>query len=153
MTVLSVHHAGIVVADLDRAVRFYTEDLGGRCEVVLRDLADPATNRLQGFPDDTRYSIAFVAFSNARVEFIEFGAATHGVPGTDPWRDPGLQHLAFQVEDVHAEVARLAGRGVAFAHAPVAIPDGVAAGTVIAFCRDPEGTRLELFQPGPGLGG
>jgi catechol 2,3-dioxygenase-like lactoylglutathione lyase family enzyme len=51
-------------------------------------------------------------------------------------------HLAFEVDDLEADCARLADNGVPLAGGPMARGDGY----VQVFFRDPDGYVLELFQ-------
>jgi lactoylglutathione lyase len=67
---------------------------------------------------------------------------------TDPYNlGDGYGHLAFSVDDVNAEHARLTAAGLA----PRKLVDFAPAGTVIArffFIADPDGYQIEVLQRG-----
>jgi lactoylglutathione lyase len=67
---------------------------------------------------------------------------------TDPYNlGDGYGHLAFSVDDVNAEHARLTDAGLA----PRKLVDFAPAGTVIArffFIADPDGYQIEVLQRG-----
>ena len=117
-------HVGLRVADLKQSIPFYTslgyEVLG---EVSGTELG---TLTMLKLPNDE-----FVA-----LELVHDPA--HG-----PVEPSGISHLVIQVDDVHATVAHLAGRGV-WAAEP-ASPDG-SAHFWTAWVTDPDGYRIELVQ-------
>lgn len=62
----------------------------------------------------------------------------------------GLRHIAFQVEDIEGEYARLKAAGVEFVGAPVAVPGSVIrhddGQKRLCYFRDPDGVVLELAE-------
>lgn len=55
--------------------------------------------------------------------------------------DHGICHLAFEVKDIDAEVARLRGAGVPFLSDPV--PQAY---VKVCYGRDPDGNLFELIE-------
>jgi lactoylglutathione lyase len=55
----------------------------------------------------------------------------------------GIEHIAFDSEDIEADIKRLEGLGAPLLEGPIALPDGRA----IAFVKGPDETRIELLQP------
>jgi len=116
-----LHHVGIAVEDLEHAVETYRRLFGA--EVEHREtVADQGAD------------VALLRVGDGRIELL----AAHG-PDTPVGkflakRGAGMHHLAFEVDDVGAELARLAaagtelvderprrgllGREVAFLHPP-----------------------------------
>lgn len=117
-------HLGLRVADLGRSTAFYTsigyEVLG---EVPTTELGTLTMLKLPG--DE------FVA-----LELV------HN-PTHDQVDPRGLSHIVIQVEDVHAMVAQLAGRGVEMQE-PGSPDDSADFWT--AWVTDPDGYRIELVQ-------
>ena len=54
----------------------------------------------------------------------------------------GLEHIGITVEDMDAELERLAAMGATLKEGPIDVPDG----PIIAFIAAPDDTRIELLQ-------
>lgn len=143
---LALHHTAIVVRDLDRSIAFYESHFGGEVETILRDIDDPNIAALHQL-DDARFTLAFVRFGPTRLELFQFTRPDNGRTLDDRAYDFGVRHICFEVPDVAAAYARMTAEGVPFTRPPHTVPDGDAAGTVLVFCTDPDGTRVELLQP------
>jgi lactoylglutathione lyase len=122
-------HVGVNVVDVDRSTAFYAEALG--LDVVLRS-------------DDAGRAFAFLGQRGTPVLTLWQQASGRYSP-----TQPGLHHVAFQVEsidDVRAAEARLRALGAEFAHeGVVAHAEGADSGGV--FFLDPDGTRVEVYAP------
>lgn len=115
-------HIGVMVKDLDRSVAFYRDVLG----LPLRE----RVRVREGM------EIAFLPCGESEVELI----CTQG----DFPRDGITNHLAFATADIAGDLARLAAAGVELLdREPRYIPPLRA---YVAFCRGPDGEKLELFQ-------
>jgi glyoxylase I family protein len=113
-----IHHGSLVVADLERAARFYTQVLG------LREIPTPAT---------------FVP-AGLRVRWFQLGTQQlHVIQGTEP-NPPSARHLALQVADAAAARDHLRAGGLELQEA-VAIP-----GADRFFVTDPDGNLLEIIE-------
>lgn len=145
-TGISLHHTAIVVSDLRRSIAFYEGFFGGQVETVLRDVEDPQIAQLHQL-DYLHFTLAFVRFGPTRLELFQFDRPTDGRPLRDRAHDFGTRHICFQIPDVQGTYERLAAAGVEFTRPPYTVPDGDSAGTVLVFCSDPDGTRVELLQP------
>jgi lactoylglutathione lyase len=136
-----LHHTAIVVADLDRAIAFYTERFGATVEWI-RDVSDPSIAALQEL-SSARFTHAFLRFGAARLELLRFDEPADGGRVQRRANDLGISHICFACPDVAAMYDTLRAHGVQFSRPPHSIVD---AGTVLAFCVDPEGNRIELLQ-------
>ena len=104
-------HVGIVVDDLAAAAAFFVE-LG----LERKDTATVEgrwVDRVVGL-EGVQTDLAFMRTpdGHTQLELVEFRSPT--TPGGDPHapaNTPGLRHLAFEVDDVEAVVARLRARG------------------------------------------
>lgn len=121
---MDVLHICLNVADADRAVRFYVDQLGFE-ETWGFETADGETVNRYAADDD---GIELQLSETDGVEPSEAG---------DLW-----DHLAVGVDDVDAAFERIENHGV------VQEPgDQPAAGARTAFIRDPDGHVVELVEP------
>lgn len=144
----ALHHTAISVHDLDRSIAFYQTFFGGEVEAVLTDIHDPQIAELHRL-DEARFTLAFVRFGPTRLELFHFSEPDDGREIDARAHDFGIRHVCFEIDDVRGMYTRLTVAGVPFTRPPYVIPDGEAAGTVLAFCLDPDGNLVELLQPAP----
>src|SRR4051812_31005625 len=147
----AIDHINIVVADLERSVKFYTEVLGFRKthDVYMEGEWIEQIIGLRGVK-------GFVAFVEApggsmRIELVEYQApAGVALPENSRANTRGLRHIAFRVEDIAAMTAKLRAAGVTLFSDPVRVPQGVvkfAAGDkTLVYFFDPDGVILELAE-------
>lgn len=102
MKVTGVDHIGILVTDLDAALRFYTDT----CGLV----AGPIETREQ--PPIRRCCLRI---GETELELIEARDPEQTMMRLLPHRDPGVYHVGLRVDDVDAAAAELAARGVPLA--------------------------------------
>jgi methylmalonyl-CoA epimerase len=97
--VVGIDHIGVLVADLDDALRFYSEVLGLR--------GGPIETR-----DDPPIRRACIRVGETEIELIETRDPERTMMRFLPHRHTGVYHLGLRVEDVDAAAARLRERGV-----------------------------------------
>jgi lactoylglutathione lyase len=131
------NHTGQVVADLERARRFYTEVLGFEVWYEL-DLPDEASAKLLGLEPPLGAAASYLVLDGFVLELISFSAAGAQAPYRPRvMNEPGLTHLSVSVDDIHAT----AKRAVEYGGEIVEATDVGAA----LFVRDPDGQLLELL--------
>ena len=142
----SIDHVNIVVADLERAIRFYSDLLGLRrgFEVFLEGEWIETVTGLKG----ARARCVFMEGddSSARLELLHYEVPTgQSLPASSAPHTRGLRHVAFMVEDLDALVARLRAAGVRVISEPVTVPFAVAdkGRKRLCYFHDPDGTLLE----------
>ena len=92
--ILGVDHVGIAVANLEEALRFYTETLGLH--------ADPIEDKpAQGL------RIARVHVGDVQLELIESSDWQRTMQRYLPYKGPGVYHIGLRVADVDAAVLEL----------------------------------------------
>jgi methylmalonyl-CoA/ethylmalonyl-CoA epimerase len=94
-----VHHVGIAVVDLDAALLVYAELFGATLEHRER-------------VDDQGVEAASLRIGGSRIELLQPLGADTPVGRFLASRGPGMHHVAFEVEDVAAELERLKARDV-----------------------------------------
>jgi catechol 2,3-dioxygenase-like lactoylglutathione lyase family enzyme len=114
-----------LVADVDRAVAFYTDHLG----FALRSIVRPA------FADVVRGPLRLLLSGPASSGARAMSDGTRPVPG-------GWNRIQLVVDDLPAEVARLRAAGLTFRNDVVRGPGGAQ-----ALLLDPDGNLVELFEP------
>lgn len=140
-----LHHLGLVVEDLDRAVGFYTDTLGmkpeGRTEWTVIDGGPLGIDT-----DQVELRWAFLDLGGVRLELHQF----RGLPVSDQRRrtqDPGLGHLALSVPDMSEAVAVLEAAGAEFFSRPNLLTESPGQeGDQWVYCRDPFGLTIELYR-------
>jgi len=152
--VSDVVSVGMTVADMDRAVDFYTRVLPFR-KIYESEASGRAWEQLHGV-FGARVRVVGLQLGDERLELTEY-LAPRGRPmpadtrGNDRW----FQHVAIIVRDMDRAYAHLRAHGVAHAStAPQRLPDwNPGAGGIQAFYfRDPDGHFLEVLAFPPGKG-
>jgi methylmalonyl-CoA/ethylmalonyl-CoA epimerase len=94
-----IHHVGIVVPDLDRAMDFWRDLLG---------LALMKTAVVQ----DQGVRAALLKAGESEIELLEPLVPENGVGRFLARRGGGLHHVCFETEDVAAELSRARNKGI-----------------------------------------
>ena len=134
----TAHHVGITVADLDRAVDFYTEtfDLDLRAEFAVGGDAFAEAVAVEGAAAE----FAHLDAGGATVELVSYDPA--GDTTDDPELNrPGATHLGLSVDDVAAFYAALDDDVETLSP-----PRTTESGTTVLFVRDPEGNLIEVLD-------
>lgn len=146
---------GFTVADLDRAVGFFTRVLAF-AKVFDVTVAGATYARLTGVAR-ARLRVARLQLGDAIIELTQYLASIEGKPmpidsrGNDRW----FQHLSIIVRDMDAAYAHLERHGVRHVSPrPQRLPDSIkgAEGIRSFYFRDPDGHFLELLQYPPDKG-
>ena len=149
-----VDSVGMTVADLDRAVRFYTEVLAFE-PVAEWEEAGASYERLYGV-FGARVRVARLSLGRESIELRQFLAPPgRPIPSDSRSNDRWFQHVAIIVSDMRRAYTTLREHGAAHAStAPQTLPEWNAdAGGISAFYfRDPDGHFLEVLQFPPGKG-
>jgi methylmalonyl-CoA/ethylmalonyl-CoA epimerase len=98
MSVSGIHHLGVAVSDLDAAVEIYRRLFGA--EVELRETLEE-----QGV------ETALLRVGNDRIELLSSLDPDTPVGRFLERRGPGMHHVAFEVDDVAAELEVLVAQG------------------------------------------
>ena len=121
---MKMEHVGIMVNDMDESLAFYQNILG--LELRNREwLNDKVELAFLFFPEQPSVEIELVSGNKVENEGI-------------------VNHLAFTVENIEAELLRLKGAGVKLVDEE---PRSILNNTVkIAFFQGPNGEKLELVE-------
>ena len=137
-----LHHVGISVTDLDRAVDFYTNSLGMELAAPAFPFGGALYEQVMAL-ENAKGRMSVVRKGSLMLELFEFA---HPSPARkDPnysVGDRGISHFGIEVTDIEAIYERLVAKGVRF-HCPVVtFPRGVKA----TYGRDQDGNVFELLE-------
>lgn len=118
---VAIAHASVLVADTERALRFYRD--------VLQLPVNPTRPDL-GYPG------AWLDIGTAQIHLLELPNCEAGL--TRPAHGGRDRHVALHVRDLAALRARLNDAGVAFTESR--------SGRRALFCRDPDANALEFIE-------
>nr|VFK53122.1 MAG: Catechol 2,3-dioxygenase [Candidatus Kentron sp. TUN]VFK53966.1 MAG: Catechol 2,3-dioxygenase [Candidatus Kentron sp. TUN]VFK61511.1 MAG: Catechol 2,3-dioxygenase [Candidatus Kentron sp. TUN] len=145
-----IDHINIVVTDMARSIRFYTELLGFQLTKQAYVEGD-WVETVVGLPD-VQADVAYLVLPDGpRLELMQYNAPVgtarkeNSLPNT-----VGLRHVAFQVTDIDAIVKRLRMEKIDVLSSPASVPASTVSHQEGAkwFCylRDPDGVILELAE-------
>ena len=129
-----INHIGIAVQSLDEALPFYRDNLGmsfaGIEEVI-----------------EQKVRVAMLQVGESKIELLEPTSAESPVAKFMEKNGPGIHHLAYEVADIEAAIARLLAEGVRMIDET---PRSGAHGTRIAFLhpKSSQGVLTEICQCG-----
>jgi lactoylglutathione lyase len=134
---MTMHHAGISVADLERAKKWYADVLG-----MTEGFAfEIAPSQVRG---------CFMEGNGGRVELIERTGSGPGIGGRPPntaLLTHGYGHIAFTTEDLDTTYDELIARGASSVWEPRPSPQP---GVRMAFIADLDGNLIEIVAAVPG---
>lgn len=148
-TATNVDHIGWTVADLDAAVAFFVDVLGGEEIFRAGPFSDPEGDWMATqFDVHPRAStmLAMVRLGSSQVVELLAWESPDRPGGWPRTSDPGATHLAIHVEDVGAAMAYLKAHGCVACGDPVLLADVPQAGITILYVRTPIGLYLELVS-------
>ena len=130
--IVALDHIAVSVPDLNEAIKRFAEDFG---------LNFTGTEAVESAKTMT----AFFPIEGTQIELI------HPLNGEGPVqkslekRGPGLHHICFRTDDIHADMARLQEKGYRFLSET---PTPGAHGTMVAFIhpRSTGGVLIELAE-------
>jgi methylmalonyl-CoA/ethylmalonyl-CoA epimerase len=108
-----VHHLGLVVKDVDEAVKYYTSVFGlGPFRTEVYEMDERTGFTYSGQPTRARVKAAFARSGPVAIELVQ--VLEGETPHTEFLRKKGegIQHVAFRVEDLDKTLAELAKVGI-----------------------------------------
>jgi methylmalonyl-CoA epimerase len=131
---MKLDHIGIVVRDIQEALKVYEQALG----LTLREVTSVP---------DQRVEVAFLPVGESNVELVQPTTNDTGIAKFLEKRGEGIHHICVEVKDIHAALARLEEHDVQLIDA---VPRKGAHGQV-AFIhpKGAHGVLIELVEHGP----
>jgi lactoylglutathione lyase len=129
MGIVGYQHIALKVKDLEKALDFYQTRLGFDYFLDLKR-------------DDGTVWIVYLRISDSQYLELFPGAETDRAPGREA---NGVNHLCFEIEDMHGTVARMKANGISMLSE---IKTGID-GNLNAWIEDPDGNRWEMMEMAP----
>ena len=127
-----VHHVGVVVRDMDQAMRFYRDTLG-------------LTVHKEETIQDQGVRAALLTLGDSEIELLEPVVADNGVAKYLESRGEGLHHICFEVDDVDGDLDALKDKQVELIDLEPRI--GLAGRICFLHPKAMHGALVELCQP------
>ena len=147
----AVDHINLVVSDLERSVKFYTELLGFK-EVRRAHLAGEWIESIIGLNDVCANVVYILApEGEPHLELLCYESPKgEAIPENSQANTIGLRHIALQVKDIQKAVKQLKEAGVKIIGEIVEVPASVvthdAGHKILCYFLDPDGILLELAE-------
>ena len=141
---MKVRHVGITVTNLSESINFYVHHLGFEIAVEM-DEAGEHIDRFSGLNSIDVRTVKLRGDNNCMIELLYYRSHP-SVASENKKRNItaiGCSHFALTVPDLDYLYGHLRAQGVDFMCAPEYSPDGK---VKLTFCRDPDGTLIELVQ-------
>lgn len=142
MTLRGVHHIGLTVSDIDRAIAFYEKVFGGSAAMSFHLPLERVQSLLRTSRPDVRGKVAWVLLPGAALELFWFAPGKPGEPLV--WNRPGCTHFAMAVTNIQEWHARMIGHGVVCLGAPRQHGEAW-----FFYITDPDGNHIELIETPP----
>jgi catechol 2,3-dioxygenase-like lactoylglutathione lyase family enzyme len=147
MTLRAIHHAGLVVRDLDRSIYFYHDIL----QLPFANEPTPWFSGPQletgvGVPGAVLRQVSLWTGEHSTMELIEYRNRPESSTAPVPNNFMGAAHVCFKVDDVQAKKAELEAKGVKFYSDVNVVDEGPLAGWRWVYFSDPDGLALELVE-------
>jgi len=140
--ITQIRHTGLVVADLERALKFWCDVLDFSVTKIMEE-SGPHIDAMLGLKEVRLTTAKLAALDGNLIELLCF----HSHPDQPDWKgavySTGFTHISLTVDDLDATCQKLVGAGVTFYAPPQRSPDGYAK---VTYGRGPEGVLLELVE-------
>jgi len=127
-----VHHVGVVVRDMEQAMRFYRDTLGLH------------VHKLETIPEQG-VRAALLTLGDSEIELLEPVVPDTGVARYLERKGEGLHHICFQVDDIERDLNTLKMRGTEMIDQQTRI--GLAGRICFLHPSAMDGALVELCQP------
>jgi catechol 2,3-dioxygenase-like lactoylglutathione lyase family enzyme len=141
-----IHHTSRTVSDMERSLAFY-RDLLGMPVVLDTEMRGEMLDREVAMEGSHLRFVLLDSGGDTYLELLHYYSPA-GAPfpsGAKP-ADVGAHHVALLVDDIEAAYEQLSSAGVRFTHPPQEVDAGSFRGHRTAYCYDPDGLIVELWQ-------
>jgi len=134
MAIIKIDHIGIVVQDIEAALKVYRDALG--LELT----------RVESVPEQA-VRIAFLPTGEGEIELVQPTTDDSGIARYLASRGEGIHHICLEVDDIEASLAHMAAQGIKLIDET---PRTGSAGQRYAFVhpKSTQGVLIELYERG-----
>ncbi len=145
--ILAADHTGITVSDIERSLLFWRDVLGFELSHRAHQKGGLA-EQITGVAG-AEILIAVVKAPGHKIELLEYRApADRRTQNNLRPCDLGHVHVALTVENLDDFLETIAASGWKAAGEPQTLTVGPNSGKRVIYVRDPDGTTIELMEPG-----
>ena len=145
----AIDHLNIVVSDLERSVKFYTELLGFEKTNSVHlegDWIDSIVG-IKGVVADVVFIVA--PAGEPKIELLCYKSPIgESIPDNSLANTVGLRHIALRVDDIQVSSKKLKDAGVKLLSEPITVPTTVGAHNAVRktlfYFHDPDGVLVEI---------
>lgn len=141
--VKNVRHTGIVVADMERALKFYREMLGLNKVVFDGVVEGEVLASVTALPGVRIHVVMLEAADGHRIELLHYLSHPRKPPKRVQSCDIGCSHVSFTVDNLDQLHEQMTAEGVQFNNVPQMDSAGYAK---FCYAHDYDGTLVELVQ-------
>ena len=138
---INLRHVGLIVYDIDKSLKLYTDVLGFKPKVDQIEKGD-FYEHLTGLEGGIARTTKCYSEDGTCIELIEYKSQKANKRKKDLLYE-GFNHIALNVDDLDMVYSKLISLGIEFINEPRTNIDKTAK---VAFCKDFEGNLLELVQ-------
>lgn len=151
MNITNGHHTGLSVKSLEKSLHFYHQLL--KLDLMFSwNPKAPYLSKITGYENtDFHIAVLKVPGINYFIELLEYrNAEVFEIDHRNG--NPGIAHLAFQVDNLQQWFEYLKNNGIESISSPVTPESGPNQGGKIVYMIDPDGYRIELIETSKNFG-
>jgi catechol 2,3-dioxygenase-like lactoylglutathione lyase family enzyme len=137
------NHTSFTVADMDKSVRFWTEQLGFKAASVSPRSGD-WQEAVTGIPG-AALMVAHLYGHGHHIEFIQYLDGAIGGAAAQP-AQAGAAHVCLETDDIARTWAELLAAGATAQGRIAHVASGPVGGCLAGYIRDPNGIIIELLE-------
>jgi glyoxylase I family protein len=144
---IKLRHTGITTQNMQKSIELYRDVFG--LSVVWDEIEQsPFIDRLTGMKNVKVHTVKLRDDSGSMIELLHFLSHPDKEPELNRTRKlskVGCSHIAITVNNIEEMYTKLIKLGFVFNNKPERHPDKKVP-AIVAYCRDPEGTLIEIVE-------
>ena len=139
-----LRHVGVTISDLEQSLCFYRDALGFKVHKMAEESGE-CIDKFSALSNIKVTTVKMVDKNSNMLELLYYKSHPECAQKNKTRRitEIGCSHFALTVDDLDSLYEKLVNEGIQFNHPVQISPDGK---VKIAFCRDPDGTLIEMVE-------